>query len=61
MIQKIINGMAVASFAFSTAVVVGGVVLYNNRYEVVEIITEQATEAVVDIIPELITGVTRMV
>ena len=55
MIQKIINGMAVVSFAFSTAIIVGGVVLYSNRYEVVEIITEQAAEAVAEIIPDLIT------
>jgi len=46
--------MAVVSFLFTSAVVVGGVVIYNNRDQIVDKITEEAVEAISEVLPDLI-------
>ena len=58
MIQKIINGLALASFAVSAAVVGGGVYVYLNKDAMIEDakekITNAATEAIAGALPGLI-------
>ena len=43
--QKIVNVLAIASFAVSGAVVIGGVSVYVNRDSIVDNIKSQAIEA----------------
>ena len=58
MIQKIINGLALASFAVSAAVVGGGVNVYLNKDAMIENakkgVTKAATEAITGALPGLI-------
>ena len=58
MIQKIINGLALASFAVSAAVVGGGVYVYLNKDAMIENakkgVTKAATEAITGALPGLI-------
>ena len=59
--QKVVNVLAVASFAVSGAVVIGGLSVYVNRDAIIDNITQQAAEAVLGglgggITPELPTG-----
>ena len=62
--QKIVNVLAIASFAVSGAVVIGGVSVYVNRNAIIDNIKSQALEAVLGgagglgtgIAPELPTG-----
>ena len=58
MIQKIINGLALASFAVSAAVVGGGVYVYLNKDAMIESakekVTKAATEAIAGALPGLI-------
>ena len=44
--QKIVNVLAIASFAVSGAVVIGGVSVYVNRNAIIDNIKSQALEAV---------------
>ena len=44
--QKVINVLAIASFAVSGAVVIGGVSVYVNRNAIIDNIKSQALEAV---------------
>ena len=44
--QKVVNVLAVASFAVSGAVVIGGLSLYVNRDSIIDGIKSQAMEAV---------------
>ena len=44
--QKVVNVLAVASFAVSGAVVIGGVSVYVNRDAIIDGIKSQAMEAV---------------
>ena len=44
--QKIVNVLAIASFAVSGAVVIGGVSVYVNRNAIIDNIQSQALEAV---------------
>ena len=44
--QKVVNVLAVASFAVSGAVVIGGLSLYVNRDSIIDGIKSQALEAV---------------
>ena len=44
--QKVVNVLAVASFAVSGAVVIGGVSVYVNRNAIIDNIKSQALEAV---------------
>ena len=44
--QKIINGLAIASFVVSTAVVAGGVYVYANQDAIRSNIKRQVTEGV---------------
>ena len=44
--QKIINVFAIASFAVSGAVVIGGISVYVNRNAIIDNIKSQALEAV---------------
>ena len=62
--QKVVNVLAVASFAVSGAVVIGGLSVYVNRDAIIDGIKSQALEAVLGgagglgtgIAPELPTG-----
>ena len=45
-LQKIVNVLAVASFAISGAVVIGGVSLYVNRDNIINSITDKALDSV---------------
>ena len=45
-LQKIVNVLAVASFAVSGAVVIGGVSLYVNRDNIINSVTDKALDAV---------------
>ena len=44
--QKIVNVLAIASFAVSGAVVIGGISVYVNRNAIIDNIKSQALEAV---------------
>ena len=44
--QKVVNVLAVASFAVSGAVVIGGISVYVNRNAIIDNIKSQALEAV---------------
>jgi len=56
--QKVINGLAIASFAVSAAVVGGGVYVYLNKDAMIESakegVVKAATEAVSGALPGLI-------
>lgn len=58
--QKVINVLALASFAVSASVVGGGAYVYLNRDNIVEGIKSKATEAVMsavtDALPGLVSG-----
>jgi len=58
--QKVINVLALASFAVSASVVGGGAYVYLNRDNIVEDIKSKATEAVMgavtDALPGLVSG-----
>ena len=44
--QKIVNVLAIASFAVSGAVVIGGVTVYANRGKIVDSVKSQVMDAV---------------
>ena len=54
--QKVINAMAVLSFAVSSGVVAAGVVLYNSQDKIVDGIKQRVVEGVSEALPDLITG-----
>ena len=54
--QKIINAMAILSFAVSSGVVAAGVVLYNSQDEIVDGIKQSVIEGVSEVLPEMISG-----
>ena len=49
--------MAIGSFVFTTSIIIGGVVVYNNQEKIVEGIKSQVIEGVTEILPEMISGV----
>ena len=56
--QKVINVLALASFAVSTAIVVGGAYVYLNKDAMIESAKEKianaATEAIAGALPEML-------
>ena len=54
--QKVINAMAVLSFAVSSGVVAAGVVLYNSQDKIVDGIKQRVVEGVSEALPEMLTG-----
>ena len=44
--QKIVNVLAIASFAVSSAVVIGGVTVYANRGKIIDNVKSQVMEQV---------------
>ena len=56
--QKVINVLALASFAVSTAIVAGGAYVYLNKDAMIESakekITAAATEAIADALPDML-------
>ena len=54
--QKVINAMAVLSFAVSSGVVAAGVVLYNSQDKIVDGIKQRVVEGVSEALPDMIIG-----
>ena len=54
MMQKIINLMAVTSFAVSAGIVAGGLVFYHNREDIQKEIQDNIIEGVTEVIPEIV-------
>jgi len=52
--QKLINLMAVTSFAINVGVIAGGVYLYQNKDQMIEDIRSRVAEEVAEAIPEII-------
>ena len=48
--------MAVLSFAVSSGIVAGGVVIYNSQDKIVESVKERVIQGVAEVLPEMITG-----
>ncbi len=48
--QKLINGLAVASFIISAGIVSGGVYLYTQKDAIIDNVKSQVTGAVTDMI-----------
>jgi hypothetical protein len=54
--QKVINGLAIASFAVSAAVVGGGVYVYLNKDAMIESARQRAIEEVTKTVTEALPG-----
>ena len=54
--QKVINGLAIASFAVSAAVVGGGVYAYLNKDAMIESARQRAIEEVTKTVTEALPG-----
>lgn len=48
--------MAVSSFAVSTSLLIVGVVVVNNKEEIIDNVKEQIITGVSEVLPEMITG-----
>ena len=54
--QKVINVLALASFAVSGCVVGAGAWVYVNRYKIVNDVKNIAADEIMDLVPSLVSG-----
>lgn len=54
--QKIINLMAITSFAVSAGIVSGGVYIYHNKENIKEQIQQEVVDSVSEMIPDLLSS-----
>ena len=48
--------MAVCSFAFSSSVLIAGIIVVNNKAQIIDNVKEQVIQGVSEVLPELING-----
>ena len=54
--QKLVNILAVTSFVVSTTIVIAGVVIYDQRENIVEGIKTQVIDGVSEVVPDMVSS-----